>query len=197
MDDTRKRKSALRSIACAKLGIDTRSPRWLYILEVFRGGCVHIVRERLRFTNRAVVIGENTPLFRRMPPLSALQDRWLTLLEAGSTEIMRGFALTHRSLQRVHHTSRKRSCQLIALLLSIPIFHACDLAFQFSYALNQRRLRHICGENLVLGVDDLLIKLDGFRLNISHRFQAYEGLRNLTSRLQAADSGRNACHIHD
>jgi hypothetical protein len=131
------------------------------------------------------------------PCFLALQDRALGFLEAGSTKVMRRLAVAHGFLQGIYHAPGKWGGKLVALLLSIPVFHACDLAFQISYALNQRRLRRVCSENLLLGVDDLLVKFDGLGLNLSHRMKAYESLRNIASYPQASDSRRDASHVHD
>jgi hypothetical protein len=71
------------------------------------------------------------------------------------------------------------------------------LAFKVSYALNKRRLRCIGFEDLMLRVDDLLVEVDGFGLNLGHRMKAYEALRNIASRAKACDSGANGSHVHD
>src|SRR5688572_2871187 len=71
-----------------------------------------------------------------------IEERLLPLLEAVSTEVMRGFARTHVSLKGIHNRSSFRASQLVALALCFPCFHASNLAFKVSYSINQRRLRH-------------------------------------------------------
>lgn len=121
------------------------------------------------------------------PPFLALQDGGMAVLEACSTKVMRWLAFAHGFLQRVHHTSGKGCSQPVTLLLSVPVFHASNLAFKLSYMLNQFRLRRIGLKNPMLRVDDLLIKVDGLSLNLSHRMKAYEALGNIACRAQAGD----------
>src|SRR2546423_726693 len=136
-----------------------------YVLEVVRRLRVHPASNRLRFAY-GTVKGCMDAALRRTPPISALEDRWLALLVAGSTKVMGGLAAAHRFLQGIHHASGKRGCQFVALLLSIPVFHASNLIFKGAYFLNQRRLRCMCGEQGALGGEDLLVQFDGDGVNL-------------------------------
>ncbi|HWG75562.1 MAG TPA: hypothetical protein VN660_02080 [Steroidobacteraceae bacterium] len=162
--------------------------RWLNVFQILRRYHVRPNGDRIRIADGAVVRAR-VPV---SPTLNTLQDRALTFLEAGSTKVMRWFAIAHRFLQRVYHAPGKGRGKLIALLLSVPIFHASDLAFQLSYAINQCRLRRLCRKNGVLGIDDLLIELNGPRLNLSGRMKAHEALGELAHRFHAAPSGSDA-----
>lgn len=72
-----------------------------------------------------------------------IEDRTLALLVAVCTYVMRRFTVAHGLLQRVHQRSSNRGCQLAALLLCLPCFHANNLAFKIAYTINQRRLSRI------------------------------------------------------
>src|SRR5262245_55927386 len=121
-----------------------------YVLKVLRRDRVPISSKRLRSAVGAIERTANAPaLFARLS-FNALQDRGLALLETGSTKVMRGFAVAHRFLQRVHHAPGKGGRKLVALLLSVPVFHASNLAFQLAYAINQRRLRRLYGKQFIL-----------------------------------------------
>src|SRR3990172_1887573 len=64
-----------------------------------------------------------------------LEDRALTILIAICTYVMRKFAVAHGLLQRINHGPYKRGHQLVALLLSLPCFHASDFFFKCAYLL--------------------------------------------------------------
>jgi hypothetical protein len=139
----------------------------LNVLEILRPWRIHVVRIGFGTTSGAdkrTVNASFTPWARVSLP--ALQDRALAVLVAGSTEVMRRFAIAHRFLQRVHHAPGKGRYQFVALLLSFPVFHASNLAFKLAYTLNQRRLRRICGEDLMLRSDKLLVEFDSLGLNL-------------------------------
>lgn len=125
-----------------------------------------------------------------------LKDRGLAVLEAVCAKIMRGFARAHFFLRSEHKRPVSRGYQLVALLLSVPVFHCSNLAFKFLYALNHRRLRLMCLEQGLVGIEDDLIKLDSLPLNLSHRMKAHEALTKISQSLQARNGG-DKLSVHD
>lgn len=80
---------------------------------------------------------------------------------------MRFFCFFARYLHRISKAaSTPWFCQLVALLLFFPSAHLSEFFFKLAYSLNERRLRRICRKNLMLGGNDLLVKLDGLSLNL-------------------------------
>src|SRR5580704_17383802 len=86
--------------------------------------------------HRAAVSGENTCVAHGAQKnrksrryMRVLENRALAGLVAICTEIMRRFAIAHRSLKLLDEAAVKGRYQLVALLLCFPIFHASNLAF--------------------------------------------------------------------
>jgi hypothetical protein len=65
---------------------------------------------------------------------------------------MQRFTACFFGLKFVSERSPSKILKLVALLLSFPCFKASHLLFKFTYSLNQRRLRRLCGENFFLAV---------------------------------------------
>src|SRR2546430_498482 len=63
---------------------------------------------------------------------------------------MRRFSACFVSLHGVSKRSTTVIGQLVPLLLSFPCFKASHFFFKLAYALNQRRLRRLCGEEFFL-----------------------------------------------
>jgi hypothetical protein len=155
-----------------------------YFLIVFRanGSCVRRVGGEL--ARGTLKVSPRTSI------RETLENRALAALVATCAEVIRWLAVAHRFLKRADHTSCKRQCQLVALLLGFPVFHASDLLFELAYFLNQRRLRRVRGEQVALGVENQTIQLNGFGLNLGRRFRVYQALRNPPSSSEAG-SGRH------
>jgi hypothetical protein len=79
-----------------------------------------------------------------------LEVRLLAILVAVCAKPVRWFAVLHA---RFHHASQSSwvdSLKLVTLLLSFPCFKISHLFFKFAYALQQRRLLLLGGEDLFL-----------------------------------------------
>src|SRR5882672_9526459 len=101
---------------------------WLNVLEVLRGHDVVVLGNRLGAALRTSVGGGDISLIlAQRSAFSSLKWRGIALLEASSTHVMRRLAVAHGFLQRKHHARREGCGQAIALLLSIPVFHASNL----------------------------------------------------------------------
>ena len=74
----------------------------------------------------------------------------MTPLIAGSTYLMRRFSTCFTLLKNTSERSSSKVLQFVALLLSFPFFHLSHFCFKLAYALNQRRMRRICGEDFFL-----------------------------------------------
>jgi hypothetical protein len=79
-----------------------------------------------------------------------MQDRALPMLVAFCTNEMRRFGRAHARLQFIEKNARWQFLQFVALLCTFPCFKASHFFFKLAYALNQRRLRLLCGENFFL-----------------------------------------------
>lgn len=53
-------------------------------------------------------------------------------------------------LQRINQRSESPILKYVALLLCVPCFKGSHFCFKIVYAINQRRLRRLCGENFFL-----------------------------------------------
>jgi len=78
----------------------------------------------------------------------------MTVLVAVCTYAMDWLSVCCLLLQKVSERSSTKVGQLVPLLLSFPCFKASHFFFKIAYALNQRKLRLLCGEDFFLKVYD-------------------------------------------
>src|SRR5579862_4995671 len=97
--------------------------------------------------------------------LVRLKDRFVTLVIAIGTKTMHWFGAAAVFLQLVGKRSGIDLCELIFLLLSVPVFQLSHFCFKLTYALQQRRLRLLGAECARLGGEDFSLKFDNLRLN--------------------------------
>lgn len=114
-----------------------------------------------------------------------LEYRFLALVVAACTKLMRGLTSCHRTLfQRVGSDPSLNLNQMVALLLSIPCFKLSDALFQLCYALNQRRAVLLNRKHRLLGLEHLFIEFEEFRLRGLGITQSYQRRREVLGRLQ-------------
>lgn len=79
-----------------------------------------------------------------------LQDRFLSILVACCAYQMRWLGAASVFFNRIGEILRVDFLKVIFFFLSLPFFKASHLFFKIAYALNQRRLRLLCGEDFFL-----------------------------------------------
>src|SRR5271156_1186453 len=108
------------------------------------------LRHKFSFTFGTMVFARNSHGGTSYGCLSGLQNRAFVMLIAICTYIMRRFSTLYLWLNRIDSRIRWQCCPFIFLLISIPCFKCSHLFFKFAYALGQRRLRLLCGEEFFL-----------------------------------------------
>jgi hypothetical protein len=94
---------------------------------------------------------------------------------------MRWFAARFFWLKFVGERSPSKVLKLIALLLSFPCFEASHLFFKITYALNQRRLRRLCGK-------DLFLKFYNRRIPAGSVVDVFQSLREIERGLNRTEA---------
>lgn len=105
----------------------------------------------------------------------------------------RWLAVLHARLLHVSEGAGVDCLKLIALLLSFPVFKACDLLFKLRYALGARKLRLISRKQRLLGVQNVLLERDFGVIDCRLRFGTIEALSDIISRFEAAKARTNFC----
>jgi hypothetical protein len=120
-----------------------------------------------------------------------LQYRFEAALITGCTYAMKFFGRLSVRFQNVSErwAATHRGLQFIALLLNIPCFKASHFFFKVAYAIQQRRLRLACGEDLFLKFYDRRIATGGV-------VDVLQSLRNIERGLKGAEASENFPH-HD
>ena len=96
---------------------------------------------------------------------------------------MRRFSICCLWLQRISKRIPSKIGQSIPLLLSFPIFKASHFCFKFVYALNQRRLRLLCGKDFFLKFYNRSVANGGV-------IDVLQSLREIESGLNGAESSQ-------
>ena len=96
-----------------------------------------------------------------------LENRFHAILVAICTQGMAGFAMCFRLFQHVSDHSGNKLYKAIALLLSVPCFRASHFFFKLAYALNQRHLLRLCGEDFFLKFYDRRVANGGGQCRVS------------------------------
>ena len=78
--------------------------------------------------------------------LRRLEKRFFIVLIAICAKHMKWFASFHAWLHGISKNARTDFGKLVALLFCIPCFQASHFFFKAAYALQQRRLRMLCGK---------------------------------------------------
>lgn len=105
-------------------------------------------------------------------------------------------ATLHSRLMHVGKCSRVDCFKLVALLLSLPIFHACDLLFKLRYSLGGVRLRHACRRQRLLGFENVLSELDLDLIDRRSLGGSIEGLQHSKARLEALECSHDFSARH-
>ncbi len=122
-------------------------------------------------------------------PVLRLKYRLLSILEAGSTKIMRLLFGAHFWLQNVGGRPLPYILKFVALRLAFPVFELSQPFFKASYALNQRKLLMLRGEKCGLEFDDFGGLQCGFA---GCRFiQFTQRFGDVQQRLEGGNSGKN------
>ena len=119
-----------------------------------------------------------------------LKYRFLSFLIAVGTQAMRWLSVCCLLLQNISKRIPTKIGQSIPLLLSFPIFKANHLVFKFTYVLNQRRLRLLCGEDFFLKFYDRRVATGGV-------VDILQSLRYIKSGLNSAQASERFSHYHD
>ena len=114
-------------------------------------------------------------------PLRRLEHRFSPILVAALTQQMRWFGALSLRLQGISKNASPNLGKLIPLLLSFPCFEVSHFFFKLAYALNQRRLRRLCGE-------DLFLKLYDRRIATGDIVDVLESLREIKGSLDRAQA---------
>lgn len=88
-------------------------------------------------------------------------------------------------LQEIGEGPRPDFLKFVALLLALPCFKASNFLFQLAYAAQQRRLRLLGRESVLLGGEDHSLEFEDLPLNFHRSFYVQERLRHIRSRCQA------------
>ena len=80
----------------------------------------------------------------------AIENRLSSLLVAVCTYVMARFSDASLFLYRVDEHTWGQLAKLIAILLAIPCFELSHFFFKLGYAVNQRRLLKLCGDDFFL-----------------------------------------------
>jgi hypothetical protein len=118
-----------------------------------------------------------------------MQNGLATVLVALFTKLMGWLAAFHWFLQRVGEDAGCNLVQLIALLLSLPVFHLHNLLFQFAYALNVRKAARLRRHCLRLGIQYRGLQLDSVAVNLGSVPQLQDCLNGLANRLKTGGYG--------
>src|SRR3954470_12761415 len=90
-----------------------------------------------------------------------LKDGLMSLLIAGSTKAMHGFAFCCLRLQLISERATTVIGEFVPLLLSFPCFKLSHLCFKLAYSLQQGKLVRMGGQNLPLKLNNRTLELGG------------------------------------
>ncbi|MGJ8478032.1 HNH endonuclease [Sphingobium yanoikuyae] len=122
-----------------------------------------------------------------------LHEGFLPMAEAFHAKPMRWLAIFHSRLHNISHSATSNVVKLIAALLCLPIFHLHDALFQFAYARGQRRLRLLCREQALLGIEQMGLEVELDLIDRVGRLNTVEGLKDVLGRLQAIQARTDLC----
>jgi hypothetical protein len=117
-----------------------------------------------------------------MNRIDSLEDRFPSVLITLCAYQMRWLGSASLFLNRVGKACGVDFLQAIFFFLSVPFFKASHLFFKGAYALQQRRLRLLCGDDFFLKVYDRRVA-DGSVVDI------LKSLRHIEGGLKCAESG--------
>jgi hypothetical protein len=96
-----------------------------------------------------------------------LHKRSLSVLVTMCAKPMRRFGAASVWLQHEGKCTRSKTFQFVFILLSIPLFKASHFLFKRAYALQSRKLRLLCGEDLFLECYDRPLRMAASLMSFS------------------------------
>ena len=115
-----------------------------------------------------------------------LENARFAFLEALWAKPMRLLAVLHAYLRSKSERAVTNIGKFILLLLCRPVFKAHDFCFQRLFALNDRRIRILCGRKGLLGFEDAALNIDHSAINASFGLKRLYALQQLERQLCAA-----------
>ena len=109
----------------------------------------------------------------------------MALLETCLAKPHGWLASIHSRLVHAGKRPRIYGLQVIALLLSIPIFHACNVLFKFAYAAQVRRMKHISFHKGALSIQDVPLNVYDRRVLLGLSFERNKPMRDIASSFEA------------
>lgn len=99
---------------------------------------------------------------------------------------MCGLAVLHSRLQPKSDGVRIDFFEYVSVLLSFPVFELSKLLFKFMFFLQQRHLRCLGRQCVLMGGIDLSVQFEGFLSALSRPDEIQNRLREINRRLEAA-----------
>src|SRR5260221_5732246 len=171
--------------------LSSKSPVLAMWIETFVG----LFRHRLakwQFRLAARTHKDSIPL---IDSRGRLERALLGLVKAMLAQHMRWLAAAHFRLKHIGESSRIELFQRIALALARPVFEAHNLCFKFAYILGRVQLLLLDRRQRILGVEDVLLKVDFDVIDGCLRVGSVHALREVISRLEAAKARSDWCML--